>query len=75
MKEEIKQNDRVLLSSDDGVSVPMIFNNLSGRNLSGGEYRNYLATVSREFGVSAGRIELYRDDTAVETATIPEFNL
>lgn len=73
MKEEIKQSGRVLLSSDDGVSIPMIFNNLSGKNLSGGEYRNYLATVSREFGVSAGRIELYRDGTAIETATIPEF--
>jgi len=73
MKEEIKQNGKVLLSSDDGVSVPMIFNNLSGRNFSGNEYRNYLATVSCEFGVSAGRIELYRDGTAVETATIPEF--
>lgn len=73
MKEEIKQNGKVLLSSDDGVSVPMIFNNLSGRNFSGNEYRNYLATVNRELGVSAGRIELYRDGTAVETATIPEF--
>ena len=73
MKEEIKQNGKVLLSSDDGVSVPMIFRNLCGRNFSGNEYRNYLATVNREFGVSAGRIELYRDGTAVETATIPEF--
>ena len=73
MKEEIKQNGKVLLSSDDGVSVPTIFRNLCGRNFSGNEYRNYLATVNREFGVSAGRIELYRDGTAVETATIPEF--
>lgn len=73
MKEEIKQNGSVLLSSDDGVSVPVIFKNLCGKNFSGSEYRNYLATVSREFGISAGRIELYRDGTAVETATIPEF--
>ncbi len=73
MKEEIKQNGKVLLSSGDGVSVPMIFNNLSGRNFSGSRYRDYLATVSREFGVSAGTIEHYRDGVLVETATIPEF--
>ncbi len=73
MKEEIKQNGKVLLSSGDGVSVPMIFNNLSGRNFSGSRYRNYLATVRQQFGVSAGMIEFYRDGVLVETATIPEF--
>ncbi len=73
MKEEIKQNGKVLLSSGDGVSVPMIFNNLSGRNFSGSRYRDYLATVSREFGVLAEMIEHYRDGVLVETATIPEF--
>lgn len=72
MKDEIKQNGKVLLSSGDGVSVPMIFNNLSGKNLSGGKYREYLETVRREFGVSAGMIELYRDGVLIETATIPE---
>ncbi len=56
MKEEIKQNGKVLLSGNDGVSVPVIFRNLCGRNFSGNEYRNYLASVIREFGVSAGRI-------------------
>ncbi len=73
MKEEIKQNGKVLLSSGDGVSVPMIFNNLSGRNFSESRYRDYLAAVRQEFGVSAGMIEFYRDDVLVETATIPEF--
>jgi len=72
MKDEIKQNGKVLLSSDDGVSVPMIFNNLSGKNLLGGKYREYLETVHREFGVSAGMIELYRDGVLIKTATIPE---
>lgn len=72
MKEEIRQNGKVLLSSNDGVSIPMIFNNLSGRNFSGSKYKDYLATVSKEFGVSAGMIELYRDGVLTETATIPE---
>ncbi len=73
MKEEIKQNGKVLLSSGDGVSIPMIFNNLSGRNFSGSRYRDYLVTVNQEFGVSAGTIEHYQDGVLVETATIPEF--
>ncbi len=50
-----------------------IFNNLSGRNFSGSRYRDYLAAVSQQFGVSAGTIEHYRDGVLVETATIPEF--
>ena len=72
MKDEIKRNGKVLLSSGDGVSVPMIFNNLSGKNFLGGKYREYLKIVRREFDVSAGTIELYRDGVLIETATIPE---
>ena len=30
MVEEIRQDDKVILSSEDGFSVPMIFNNLCG---------------------------------------------
>lgn len=72
MKAEIKQNGKVILSSDDGVSVPMIFHNLSGRNLSGKDYRNYLEMACREAGLSAGTIELYCDGALTQTATIPE---
>lgn len=35
MVEEIKQGDKVVLSSEDGFSVPMIFNNICGKNFSG----------------------------------------
>lgn len=73
MKEEIRQNGKMLLSSEDGVSIPMIFNNLTGRNFSGSKCKDYLATVSKKFGVSVGKIELYRDGVQTETATIPEF--
>lgn len=34
MVEEIRQDDKVILSSEDGFSVPMIFNNLCGKNFS-----------------------------------------
>ena len=71
MKAEIKQNGKVVLSSDDGVSVPMIFHNLSGRNLSGNDYRSYLEMACREAGLSAGKIELYCDGALTKTAIIP----
>lgn len=45
MVEEIKQGDKVVLSSEDGFSVPMIFNNICGKNFSGEEYRNYIKYV------------------------------
>ena len=32
MKDEIRQNGQVILSSDDGISIPMIYNNLVGVN-------------------------------------------
>lgn len=35
MKEEIRQNGTAVLWSEDGVSIPMIFNNLCGKNFSG----------------------------------------
>ena len=41
MKEEIRQNGKTVLESEDGLSIGMIFNNLTGVNLKGLEYRNY----------------------------------
>ena len=40
--DEIRQDGKTVLSSSDGISIPMVFRNLSGRNFSGKEYRNYL---------------------------------
>ena len=38
MKREIRQNERTVLYGEDGHSIPMIFNNLVGKNLKGREY-------------------------------------
>ena len=35
MKTEIRQNGKVILSSTDDISIPMIFKNLCGKNFSG----------------------------------------
>lgn len=51
MKEEIKQNGRTVLSSTDGFSIPMFFNNLCGKNLSSEKYRDYIRNIAlREMG-------------------------
>ena len=45
MVEEIRQDGRVILSSEDGFSVPMIFNNLCGKNFIGKEYKDYICLL------------------------------
>lgn len=73
MKEEIRQNDKTVLSSTDGFSIPMFFNNLCGKNFSGEEYRDYIRNVALgEMGFKPGEISLYRDDKQVGTGTIPK---
>ena len=63
MKTEIRQNGKVILSSTDDISIPMIFKNLCGKNFSGNDYQNYLRTVC----------QYYADNVLIEKATIPEF--
>ena len=67
MKTEIRQNGKVILSSTDDISIPMIFKNLCGKNFSGNDYQNYLRTVCQDIG------EYYADNVLIEKATIPEF--
>lgn len=73
MKDEIRQNGKVILSSDDGISIPMIYNNLSGVNMKGNEYLKYLKHVASEsMGFIPGRIEYFRDGTLYKYCTLPE---
>ena len=39
MKEEIRQNGHSVLHGEDGCSIGVIFNNLTGVNIKGAEYR------------------------------------
>ena len=45
MLDEIRQNGKVMLSGEVGISIPMIFNNLCGRNFSGTKYRDYINII------------------------------
>ena len=73
MKDEIWQNGQVILSSDDGISIPIIYNNLAGVNMQGVEYRSYLKHVAMEdMGFKPGRIEYFRDEVFYKSCTIPD---
>lgn len=73
MKEEIRQDGQTVLSSEDGFSMPMFFNNLCGKNFSGKKYRDYIRYIALgEMGFQPGEIELYRDGVLVANGTIPK---
>ncbi|WP_294618520.1 hypothetical protein [uncultured Bacteroides sp.] len=72
MKDEIRQNGITVLSSTDGFSMPMFFNNLCGKNFSGKEYRDYIRNIALgEMGFKPGEISLYRNGKQVRTGIIP----
>ena len=73
MKEEIRQDGRTILSSEDGFSIRMFFNNLSGKNFSGKEYRDYVRNIAfGEMRFRPGTIQLYSDGKKVRSGTLPE---
>ncbi len=72
MKEEIRQNGKVVLSSEDGISIPMLFNNLCGKNFSGEKYQDYIHYVALDdMGFQPGIIEYFRDGVLQKTGKIP----
>lgn len=73
MKDEIRQKGRVILSSDDCISIPMIYNNLIGVNMQGDEYRDYMKHVAMDdMGFEPGRIDFFRDGTLYKFCVIPD---
>lgn len=72
MTEEIRQNGKTILSSDDGCSIPVIFNNLIGRNMEQDEYKIYLRYVAfKDMGFSAGTIDYYQNRHLLKSGVIP----
>lgn len=70
--EEIRQDGAVVLSSTDGVSIPMIYNNLCGKNILGEEYHQYFKNVAiAEMGFKPGIIVYLRDGVPIREARIP----
>lgn len=70
--EAIKQNGKNILHSDDGISIKMIFKNLTGKNFQGQEYADYIRHIVLEsMAFSPGIIEYYRDGEVIGKGTIP----
>lgn len=72
MKEEIRQFGEVLLwaEGDGSTNIPLIFSNMSGRNFSGKEYRDYIKTWILHRGFEVGQVELWRDGALVDCGNI-----
>ena len=71
----IKQNGKIILSSTDNGSIPMIFRNLIGLNITGEQYIQYLQNiVFAEMGFNPGRIEYWRNDKLISIGDIPNIN-
>lgn len=76
MKTEIRQNGKSILWSDDGVTIGIIFRNLTGLNFKGKEYTNYIQYVALpDMGFNYGEIEYVEDDKVIETGTIKKTKL
>ena len=72
MKQEIKQNGEVIIESEDAISIPMIFNNLTGKNSkSEKDYQTYIKhTAIPLMGFRYGKIEFWEDGKLKETGYI-----
>ena len=69
MRDEIRQNGEPLLwaEGEERTSIPMIFRNITGKNFTGEEYRNYIE-LSR--GFELGPVELWCDGRFIERGEI-----
>ena len=71
MKREIRQNGKTVLYSEDGHSIPMIFNNLVGKNLKGREYADYIAFLAISYmEFTYGKIAYYSDGNLIAAGEI-----
>ena len=70
--EAIRQNGKIILHSDDGTSIRMIFKNLTGRNFQGQEYADYIRHIAiGDMGFSPGIIEHCRNGEVIGKGEIP----
>lgn len=70
--ETIRQNEKIILHSNDGISIKMIFRNLTGKNFQGQKYLEYIRYIAiRDMGFSHGIIEHCRNGEVINMGTIP----
>ena len=44
--ETIRQDGKIILHGNDGISIKMIFKNLTGKNFQGREYADYIRHIA-----------------------------
>ena len=70
--ETIRQNGKIILHGNDGISIKMIFRNLTGKNFQGKEYADYIRYIAiNSMGFTPGSIEHCRDGGVIDTGTVP----
>ena len=60
------------MHGNDGISIKMIFKNLTGENFQGQKYADYIRHIAiGSMGFAPGIIEHCRDGSVIDTGTIP----
>jgi len=66
---QIRQNGKIFLSGDQ-ISIHIIFNNMTGVNLSGAEYTQYKNFIQSQGADLSATVELYDNGVLVDTGAI-----
>ena len=70
--EAIRQNGKIILHGNDGISIKMIFKNLTGKNFQGQEDAEYIRHIAiGEMGFLPGIIEHCRNGEVIGKGKIP----
>lgn len=77
MKQEIRQNVEMIIESDDNISIPIIFNNLIGKNSRTNKgYQAYIKyTAITLMGFQYRKIVFWVDGELKETVYVTKFLL
>ena len=71
--DKIYINDVEVFSAEEDSYLMVIFNNLTGKNMQGQEWLDYLRTMKgHNAAVVPGEVEFYRYDERMATGRIPQ---
>ena len=71
--DKIYINDVEVISAEEDSYLMVIFNNLTGKNMQGQEWLDYLRTMKGyNAAVVPGEVEFYRNDERMATGQIPQ---
>lgn len=71
--DKIYINDVEVFSAEEDSHLMVIFNNLTGKNIQGQEWLDYLRTMKgHNAAVVPGEVEFYRNEEQMATGRIPQ---